>query len=636
MTTLEEQIKRLPEQPGCYIFRDAQGEILYIGKAVSLKQRVRSYFQSARNLTAKVLAMVGQIASVEYITTDSEVEALILECNLIKRHRPKYNIRLRDDKNYPYLKVTLHEQWPRVVVARQMKKDGAKYYGPYTSAGAMNEALKLARRVFPLRTCKRVEAHARPCLEYHIGRCLGPCLPEFAQSGEQRERYMQVVRDTCAFFEGKQEDLLRRLQQRMEEAAEALQFERAAELRDQIKAIEQVTERQKMVSAGLEDQDLVAYARSGDETCVMVFFMREGKMVGREQFVLAGTEDVPGAEVLEAFLKQFYSDAAFIPSTVLVPEELPDAALIEEFLSARRGGRVRLVRPQRGEKKRLIELVQRNAAQVLDDRRAARERELQATEGAVEALQKALGLERPPRRIECFDISNIQGSEIVASMVVFVDGKPKKGDYRRFRIRSVQGAPNDFASMAEVIERRFRRGLKEREALRDNPVLRDHPVSPGGLARARDEAKFAEFPALVIIDGGKGQLSSARAVMHKLGLGHIPTFGLAKENEWLFREGDPDPIILPRDSHALFLVQRIRDEAHRFAITYHRKLHGQAGMKSLLDEVPGIGPVRKKALLKRFGSVRAIRQASVEELTEVEGMTRAAAEAVKEHLGGSV
>ena len=608
--SLEEQLKLLPDRPGVYLMKDEAGKIIYIGKAVSLKNRVRSYFQSSRNLTTKVLAMVSQVRDIEVIATDSGVEALILESNLIKKHKPKYNIRLKDDKHYPYLKVTLNEKWPRLLVARQIKKDGARYFGPYTTSGAVWETMRLARRIFPLRTCHRVEAHSRPCLNLHIGRCLGPCRPDYAGGTE----YAGAVRDLGLFLEGREEELVKKLRAKMEEAAENLQFERAAEIRDQIRAIEMITEKQKIISAGLEDQDVIAYARSGDETCVQVFFVRNGKLIGREHFRLAGTEGLEGTEILDAFLKQFYNEAAFVPREILIPDELEDSEVIREWLSGRRGAKVVLTRPKRGAKKELLDMVLANAKLVIDEQKVQRQREFDATKGALSELQEQLGLPKLPERIECYDISHTQGAATVASMVVFEEGKPAKGEYRRFRIRTVEG-PDDFASMAEVIERRFRRGLQEREAQVEG-------------------AGFAWFPDLVIIDGGKGQLSAARGVMRRLGLEHIPTFGLAKENEWLFGEGNPDPIILPRESAALFLLQRVRDEAHRFAVTYHRNLRGKAGLKSALDEIPGIGPARKKALLRKFGSVAGLRQATAEELAEVDGISPKLAETIKEYLGG--
>lgn len=622
---LQEQLRLLPEKPGVYLMKNAEGRIIYIGKAVSLKNRVRSYFQAARNLTSKVLSMVGQVRDIEFITTSNEVEALILESNLIKKYKPKYNIRLRDDKHYPYLRVTLGEEWPRLQVARALKKGKDRYFGPYTTSTAMWETMKLCRKLFPLRTCNRVEAHTRPCLNYHIGRCLGPCLQDF----RDREQYDAAVKELCLFLEGKHEDLVERLRRRMEEAAENLQFERAAEIRDQIRAVEQVVEKQKIISPGLEDLDAIAFARGGDETVVQVFFIRQGKLLGRDQFILSGTGEMTEGEIMQAFVQQHYNESDFIPREILVSEDPEGKAIIEEWLSSKRGGKVAVRRPQRGEKRDLVEMVAENARAGLQERQTETRKEMESTEGAIEDLRDYLGLSRLPYRIECYDISHVQGAETVASMVVFEGGKPKKEDYRRFKIRQTRG-PNDFLAMQEVIDRRFRRGLEERAAISEGRVKDLEAISEG---RVRDgEPKFAAFPDLVIVDGGKGQLSAAREIMHRLELGHIPTFGLAKEEEHLFAEGNPDPIMLPRDSQALYLLQRVRDEAHRFAVGYHRTLHRQAGIKSALDEVPGIGPKRKKALLRHFGSVKRIREASVDEIAGVPGLTRDLAEKVLEHL----
>ncbi|HEY8347202.1 MAG TPA: excinuclease ABC subunit UvrC [Symbiobacteriaceae bacterium] len=628
---LEEQVKLLPDRPGCYVFKDANGRIIYVGKARNLKNRVRQYFQSSRNLTAKVLAMVNQIASIEHIVTDTEVEALILESNLIKKHKPKYNIRLRDDKQYPYLRLTLGEKWPRLVVSRTMRKDGSRYFGPFTSAQPMWETMKLARRLFPLRTCNDPSRHPRACLQYHIGRCLGPCLPDF----DRHQEYEQAVKDLAAFLEGRTDEVISRLKARMEEAAERLEFERAAELRDQIAAIQKVTEKQKIISHDMADLDAIAYARSHDEACVQVFFVRQGKLVGRDQFIMTGADEMSGGEILAAFIQQHYSQTSFIPREILVSDEPENREVLEEWLSRKREGKVTLRRPQRGEKRALVEMVAKNAAEGMVEREKEREHELASTQGALEELQKALNLPRLPYRIECFDVSHIQGSEVVASMVVFEGGRPKKEDYRRFKIRVDQN--NDFANMAEAITRRFRRGLAEREAMQRQ--AQSPEAVEGQAAEAvrpyRPEAggKFAVFPDLLIIDGGKGQLSYAREAMRALGVDDIPTFGLAKEEELLCEEGRDEWIRLPRGSQGLFLLQRVRDEAHRFAITYHRKLHRKAATRSRLDEVPGIGPKRKKALLAAFGSLRRIREATVEELAAVPGMNRAVAERLLEHLG---
>lgn len=624
---LEEQIKLLPDRPGCYLFKDASGRIIYVGKARNLKNRVRQYFQSSRNLTAKVLVMVSQIVEIEHIVTDTETEALVLESNLIKKHKPKYNIRLRDDKHYPYLRLTLTEEWPRLVVARSMKKDGSRYFGPYTSSQAMWETMKLARRLFPLRTCSDPARYPRGCLQYHIGRCLAPCLPDF----DRHEAYAEAVRDLQAFLEGRTQDVVARLHARMEQAAERLEFERAAELRDQIRAIEKVTEKQKIIAHTMVDLDAIAYARLYDEAGVQVFFVRQGKLVGRDQFIMSGADEMTGGEILAAFIQQHYSQTDFVPKEILVSEEIPEADVITEWLSAKRGSRVVLRRPKRGEKRGLVEMVEQNAQEAMAERKQQRELELAATEGALHELQEALDLPRLPHRIECFDVSHVQGSQVVAAMVVFEGGKPKKADYRRFKMKVDQN--NDFANMAEAVTRRFRRGLAERAAQVEGRVrdLEESRVAEGGSAYG---GKFADFPDLLIIDGGKGQLSYVRAVMRDLGVDHIPTFGLAEAEERLCAEDRPGWIELPRGSQALFLLQRLRDEAHRFAITYHRTLHRRASTQSRLDEVPGIGPKRKKALLQHFGSLKAIREATVEEVAQVPGLNRELAERVKEALGG--
>lgn len=609
---LESQLQLLPERPGCYIYKDVDGRILYVGKARNLKNRVRQYFQSQRNLTAKVLSMVTQITAIEHIVTDSEVEALILESNLIKKHKPKYNIRLRDDKHYPYLRLTLGDKWPRLLVARSMRKDGSRYFGPYTSTQPMWDTMRLARRLFPLRTCNDPAKHPRACLQYHIGRCLGPCLVDFTK----HEEYAQATKDLGTFLEGRTGEVVDRIRSRMEEAAENLEFERAAELRDQVFAIEKVTEKQKIISRELIDLDAIAYARSRDEACVQVFFVRQGKLVGRDQFVMAGTDDMSGSAVLTAFLEQHYNNTTFVPKEILLSEPVEESDVLEQWLGQKRGSKVLLRRPQRGEKRELVEMVAQNAKEGMAERYKERESEMAATEGAMQALQQRLGLLALPYRIECFDVSHTQGAEAVASMVVFEGGSPKVEDYRRFKIHIDKN--NDFLNIAEAVSRRFKRGLIENEA------------APG------QAPKFALFPDLVIIDGGKGQLSYAREVMRTLGVAHIPTFGLAKEEELLCEEGREEWIELPRGSQELFLLQRVRDEAHRFAISYHRKLHGKAAIHSRLDEVPGIGPKRKKALLKHFGSIKRIREAGADEISSVSGLNRELAERVLEHLGGTL
>ena len=606
---IEEKLKLLPDKPGVYLMHDEDGEIIYVGKASSLKNRVRSYFRNSHEDMPKVQAMVSKIADLEWIITDSEIEALILESNLIKKHRPKYNIRLVDDKHYPYLKLTVNEKYPRIVITRSMQKDGARYFGPYTSSGAMNETLRLLRKIFPLRTCtnETLARQTRPCLNAHIKRCLAPCTNQV-----DPKVYQDMVREVILFLEGKQEDLVKTLEEKMNQAAENMEFERAAELRDQLNAVHQVMAKQKIISADMSDQDVIAMARGQGECCVQIFYIREGKLLGRDHYFLQGTDEMSRSEVITAFVEQYYSKASDIPQEILLQEEVIGQDLLESWLTGIKGKRVYLHTPKRGEKLKLVEMVAKNALMTLEEEELTRQKKQMMTKEAVLELQRELGLEKPPFRIECYDISNIQGTNSVGSMVVFENGEPKTSDYRRFQIKTVEG-PNDFASMQEVLTRRFKRALEE------NP----HDKS----------AKFAKLPDLVIIDGGKGQLSAGREAMRRLGVDYIPTFGLAKEEELLFTEGRSEPIVLPRNSPSLYLVQRVRDEAHRFAITYHRQLRGKRAYKSVLDEVPGIGPKRKKALLKAFGSIKRIREASVEELAKVEGMTYPAAEALLEYLG---
>ncbi|RKO65811.1 excinuclease ABC subunit UvrC [Desulfofundulus salinus] len=618
--TPEEKLQHLPDKPGVYLFRDTAGEIIYVGKAVSLKNRVRSYYQSGARQSPKVRALMNRAADFEYIVTDNEVEALILESNLIKEHRPRYNIYLKDDKSYPYLKVTLGEDFPRVHVTRRVVKDGSRYFGPYTSAGAVHETLDLLRRLFPFRTCKQklaegvVPARHRPCLNFHIGRCLAPC------SGQvDKEEYRAMIREICLFLEGRQDDLIKELTRRMNEAAEKLEFERAARLRDQLQAVRQVLENQKVLSTSKEDRDVVALAQNHDLSLVMVFFVRGGKLIGRDQFLVPGAENTP-AEVITAFVKQYYARADFIPGEILLleidPQERP---AMEEWLSGIRGARVRLVVPRRGEKKQLVDLAAKNALLALQEVEQEQKSRGQGRDACAE-LARELGLESIPYRIECFDISNTQGEESVASMVVFEEGRPVPDQYRRFKIRTVEG-PNDFASLKEVLTRRFTRAREEREL-----------VQTGQLSTR--QAKFYRLPDLVIVDGGKGQLSAVREVMKELGFAHIPAFGLAKKEELLFAGDRSGPIRLPRDSRALHLLQHLRDEAHRFAVTYHRQLRTRRNLKSLLDEIEGIGPVRRRALLKAFPSLDDMARATVEELAAVPGMNRAAALAVYRFLRG--
>ncbi|OPY55731.1 MAG: UvrABC system protein C [Pelotomaculum sp. PtaU1.Bin035] len=609
---LEEKLKQLPAKPGVYLFRDAGGEIIYVGKAVSLKNRVRSYFQHGAQYQPKTKLMLEKVAGLDFIVTDSEVEALILEQNLIKEHRPRYNVLLKDDKSYPYLKVTLNENYPRVQITRRHVKDGSRYFGPYTRVGAVNETLRLLKKIFPFRSCKLREpvARERPCLNHHIKRCLGPCC-----GLTDRETYRSMINEVCLFLEGRQEELTKHLTARMEEAAGNLEFEQAAELRDQLRAVREVIEKQKIISGGFEDQDVIAMARAFDEACIMVFFVRGGKLIGRDHFILKGTEGLSRSEVLGAFVKQYYTGVDFIPGEVFLSEDVgEEKAVIEKWLTGRKGVKVFLKTPSRGEKKKMVEMVAKNALLTLEQVQSEGITQRDEAAAALAELAGALALERPPRRLECYDISNTQGTGSVASMVVFEGGKPARDQYRRFKIRTVTG-PDDYASMQEVLRRRFTRALEEKELLRTGQL-------------SSKEAKFYLLPDLVIVDGGKGQLSAARRIMRELGYAGIPAYGLAKEDELLFSEGRAGPIALPENSRALHLLQRLRDEAHRFAITYHRNLRGKAGLKSLLDEVEGVGRVRRSALLKAFGSVTGIQKASLEELAAVHGMNKKAAQAV--------
>ncbi|MGI6209781.1 MAG: excinuclease ABC subunit UvrC [Anaerolineae bacterium] len=606
ISELAARAAQFPCQPGVYIMRDAEGRVIYVGKAVNLRNRVRSYFHPSNAGDRKIQRLHESLADLEFIVTSSELEALILECTLIKRYQPRYNVRLKDEKRYPFIRVGWEEDFPRVTVVRKIADDGARYFGPYTSSWAMNETLDLLRRLFPFRTCKDEDMNGgrkRACLYYHIGRCPGPCVGACT-----KEEYREIMERLCLFLEGKSTQVLRDLKAKMEEASANLQFERAAALRDQLQAVERVVEKQKVVSSSLKDHDVVAFARANGSACVQVFFLREGYLIGREYFVLEGTSEEEDEQILSSFLEQFYNDAAHVPSEVIVPQ-VPDSMLvIESYLREKRGQRVSVRVPKRGEKRELLQMAQENATATLASLRA----EWEADEGravqALEELRQALGLSEAPARIECYDISNIQGNHAVGSMVVFVKGVARKSDYRRFRIRTVMGA-NDFAMMAEVLKRRFgRRG-------------------EGG----QDES-FGTRPDLIVVDGGKGQLNAALQALEEVGVTDVPVIGLAKEHEDIYLPGRPDPIQLARGSQGLFLLQRIRDEAHRFAVSYHRNLRGKAATRSVLEDVPGIGPKRRRALLKHFGSLDAVRQASVDELAAAPGMTRKIAEALRQSL----
>ena len=605
-----------PERPGVYLMKNAKGAIIYVGKAVALRNRLRSYFGSPAGLDRKTRRMVSELADFEFIVTDTEAEALILENTLIKRHRPYFNVRLKDDKTYPYLKVDLSEEFPRVYITRGVHQDGARYFGPFASAGSVRQSMDLVKKLFPYRSCtkKITGTDPRPCLEYYIHRCVGPCA-----GLADRQEYAAVIKQVILFLEGNTEKVTGQLREQMDAAADALEFERAAVLRDQMAAIQKFEEERtvKVASGRLNDLDAIAVAVAANETWVEIFFIRRGKLIGRDHFFMEGPQDdAPGA-VIAQFVQQFYATALEIPPTILVQHDPPaeDAPLLQEFLRQRRAAAVRLYRPQRGENRRLMQVVSENANEGLAQHRVKWLNRSDAIQGALSQLEEELSLPAPPIRMECYDISHIQGSSLVGSLVVFDDGKPRTRDYRRFKIKAVDGV-DDYASMKEMLTRRFQR-LSQAIA---NP-------DPDGKVDS-----WGVMPDLVIIDGGKGHLSAAREVMLHLGLEQIPLCSLAKENEEIFVPHTPEPILLPRDSQALYLMQRIRDEAHRFAITFHRKLRSKNSLKSPLDMVTGIGAKRKRMLLRRFGSLQGIKEASVEDIAAVPGLTRSLALRLKQTI----
>ena len=595
---IQEQLKLLPTNPGVYLMKNEQAKIIYVGKAINLKNRVKSYFQSSKNHSPKVKSMVEKISDFEYIITANEIEALILECNLIKKYRPKYNISLRDDKTYPYIKVTLNEDYPTVSITRKILKDGAKYFGPYTSAGAVHEVLNLLKKLFQIRSCRQMNTK-RPCLEFHIKRCLAPCTGRVAKS-----EYREMIKSLCLFLEGRNEVVLKELTNRMQIAAENFQFELAAKLRDQVLAIEKISAKQNII-IGSSDQDIIGLARKADEACIQIFFIRSGKMIGRDHFLLNGTEDETDSALLNAFLEQYYNKATFIPKEILLPAEIENEEILSAWLSQKKNGKVSFGLPQRGVKKEMVLMANDNAVVVLEEQMIKNSAGLEQTVGAMKDLGRYLRMEKELKRIECFDISHIQGSETVASMVVFSNGDPDKQEYRRYKLKSVEGKPDDFKSMQEVVGRRYRQS--------------------DGI-----------MPDLIIIDGGKGQLNSALEIIRALGHYQIPVVGLAKQFEYVFLEGQSEPVILPPNSKALYLIQRIRDEAHRFAITYHRKLRHKRNLVSVLDHIEGIGPTRRKALWDAFGSIAEIKKAKITDLTAVPGISENIANNIVKYFKNSI
>ena len=609
-------IQGIPSKPGCYLMKDKVGRVIYVGKAVNLRARVRSYFHTSTSQYPKTVELVKHIQEIEWIVVGSELEALILEMNLIKRYKPKYNVHLKDDKRYPYIRVHWEDPFPKVTYTRRPPGKGSRYFGPYTSAWAVHQTLDVLRKIFPYLTCDRVITgeDLRACLYYDIKLCVGPCIGAVDQ-----ETYRNMINDLCRFLRGQTDPIIERMNEEMTRASENLDFEKAAVIRDQLAAIENVVEGHKLISPQMADSDVIAFARDDRNACVQVFFIRAGKLIGREYFLLDGVDQADDRELVEAFLKQFYTEATFIPQNVLLPTDIEETKIIEEWLNQRREGKkVKILVPKRGTKKELIQLAAENAAETLTGLRARWEADKSRHVEALAELQAALDLEDPPNRIECYDISNLQGTSAAGSMVVFEQGVPNKRNYRKFTIKKVDGQ-DDFASMEEVLERRFRRWQ----------IANEEAQKPGGKL---DQA-FGLLPNLLVVDGGKGQLTRAVQVLEKYELmGKIPLIGLAKKHEELYLPNQTDPLILSEKSQALFLLQRIRDEAHRFAVRQHRTQRKRTGLASTLDSIPGIGPVRRKALLAAFGDVNAIRQANVDDIAKVPGINRSLAEVVKAEL----
>lgn len=617
---IEEELKKLPASPGVYIMHDRHDEIIYVGKAISLKNRVRQYFQESRSKTAKIEKMVSRIARFEYIITDSELEALVLECNLIKEHRPRYNTMLKDDKTYPYIKVTMDEAFPRVLFSRTMKKDKCRYFGPYTSAGAVKDTIDLIHKLWKLRTCTRRLPQdigkERPCLNYHIKQCQAPCQGYISQ-----EEYGKAVAQTLDFLNGKYEPVLSILEEKMMQASDEMDFETAIEYRELLNSVKQVAQKQKITSQSMEDRDIIAMARDSEDAVVQVFFVRDGKLIGREHFHVSASTAGDDSQIIGSFIKQFYAGTPFIPREVWVQQEFEEMGLVGQWLTKRRGQNVKFVIPKKGQKERLVELAAKNALLVLSQDKEKIKREELKTIGAMNQVGEWLGLSGV-KRIEAFDISNISGFESVGSMVVYEDGRPRRNDYRKFKIKTVQG-PNDYASMEEVLTRRFEHGLSEREELM---AMETADGEPGNMERF---GSFTRFPDLIMMDGGRGQVNVALKVLERLGLS-IPVCGMVKDDNHRTRGLYYQNVEIPIDrySEGFKLITRIQDEAHRFAIEYHRSLRSQGQVRSVLDDIEGIGPARRKALMRRFKSLEAIRDASLEELSSTEGMNRRAAESV--------
>ena len=617
MFDIAEELKKLPDQPGVYIMHDSRDAIIYIGKAVSLRKRVHQYFQASHDEGIKKAQMEKQIAGFEYIITDSELEALVLECNLIKEHRPKYNTMLRDDKTYPYIRVTVGEDFPRVLFSRQQKKDRSRYFGPYTSAGAVKDTIELINKLYQLRTCNRNLpkdiGKDRPCLNYHIHQCNAPC-----QGYISKEEYRQRVDAAVEFLNGNYAPILKSLQEKMMAASEEMQFEKAIEYRDLLNSVKQIAQKQKITHNDGEDKDIIALAADDRDAVVQVFFIRDGKLIGRDHFyVKIGNEDTK-EQILTTFVKQFYSGTPFIPREIMLPEEIDDHEVLAEWLGEKRGGKVYIRIPQKGMKEKLVELAQKNAELVLSQDKEKIKREEGRTIGAMKEIAGWLDLPGL-QRVEAFDISNINGFETVGSMVVYEKGKPKRSDYRKFRLRTVTG-PDDYASMHEVLTRRFTHGMREQEEMQEKELGEEY-------------GSFTRFPDLIMMDGGRGQVNICLKVLEELHL-NIPVCGMVKDDNHRTRGLYYNNIEIPidRGSEGFKLITRIQDEAHRFAIEYHRSLRSKEQVHSILDDIPGIGPSRRKALMKKYQSLEAIREASAEDLADTESMNEKAAQAVYEFL----
>lgn len=615
---IQELLTNLPKKPGVYLHKNEQGTVLYVGKAVNLRSRVRSYFHNNVD-SIKTQRLRREIKDIEIITTDSELEALLLENTLIKKYKPKYNVRLKDDKRYPYIKVHWADDFPKVTVTRRMVRDGSRYFGPYTSVWAVHQTLDLLRKVFPYLTCDRTITgqDSRACLYYDIKLCNGPCI-----GAVSRDEYRAMIRSLMDFLDGKSDDIMKQLEMRMAKSAENLNFEKAAEYRDQLRAVNRIVSKQKVISAANTDQDVIAFAREQGDACVQVFFIRHGKLIGREYFLLDGTEGESDEEILQEFLTQFYDEAAHIPKEVLLPRDVSEAMVIEQWLKQKRSTKVTIQVPRRGKKKELVEMASNNAADTLATLRQQWASDRSKHVEAMAELQQTLDLPGPPARIECYDISHTQGKQTVGSMAVFVQGVPRKSDYRRFNVRTVGN--DDYGAMKEVLSRRFARYKDE---------LAGELHDPGKIGKEKKETAWALLPDLLIVDGGKGQLAAAQEVLDSYGLrDEVPIAALAKREEEIFIPGKDEPVVLPDRSQALYLVQRVRDEAHRFANEGHRKRRARVGVASILDGIPGVGPKRRQTLLAHFGSLDELRRATAEEIGSVPGIPIDVAESIKAHL----